>query len=90
MTAGDPEVERAGRYIWVGAGRDMMPQHVERTNIQNKAKFVFHTLSFLLFCRVYTVSTRSLGQNTELCVTSYQCVVLRWVSDRSSIRHDGL
>ena len=42
LTAGDPEVERAGRYIWVGAGRDMMPQHVERTNIQNKAKFVFH------------------------------------------------
>ena len=45
MTAGDPEVERAGRYIWVGAGRDMMPQHVERTNIQNKAKFVFHIRS---------------------------------------------
>ena len=40
FTAGDPEVERAGRYIYLGL--DMMPQHVERTNIQNKAKFVFH------------------------------------------------
>ena len=39
------------RWSWsresgtVHLGLDMMPQHVERTNIQNKAKFVFHIRS---------------------------------------------
>ena len=30
FTAGDPEAERAGQYIWVGVGLNIMPQHVER------------------------------------------------------------
>ena len=47
FTAGDPEAERAGQYIWVGAERNNALTCGEN-NIQNKAKFVFHSI----FCNI--------------------------------------